>query len=173
MRQIIVRKNLFPQTLLLESLWLAFASLREPAQMFLNPCLPHYIPILSQVRHLSTLFPATSFFRLFPSLTRVNMAAGKKLSEGMFELWKNIWKAWTAQSSFVSSGLRRLWGSRQNCLQNFQLFFRCNFRREIMDRICAPWNNDGGKNYFFVHAALGCLSFEPVLTLWDWLLRET
>ena len=83
---------------------------------------------------------------------------GGELSERVFELWKNLWKAWTAQSSFVSSGLRRLWGSRQNCLQNFELFWGVISGREIMDRICAPRNNnDWGKVLFCACCSWLCL----------------
>ena len=126
-------------------------------------------------QHFCLRHHSFTFFLLKQEWIWTAWKKGGELSERVFELWKNLWKAWTAQSSFVSSGLRRLWGSRQNCLQNFELFWGVISGREIMDRICAPRNNnDWGKDSFFVHAALGCVSFEPVLlTLWDWLLRET
>ena len=118
---------------------------------------------------------ATSFFHLFPSRTRSNMGSDgekvRELSERRFEPRENIWKARTAQSSFVSASFER--AAKIVCkICNFISWLSCNFAE--INNLCAARNNDDGvKHSFSICSALGCVSFEPVLTLWDWLLGET
>ena len=132
-------------------------------------------PLFSQIHHSSTFLHATSFFHLFLSKTRSNIGTDggkvRELSERRFEPRENIWKARTAQSSFVSASFER--AAKIVCkICNFISWLSCNFAE--INNLCAARNNDDGvKHSFSICSALGCVSFEPVLTLWDWLLGET
>ena len=135
-----------------------------------------YRHFFSQIHHSSTFLHATSFFHLFPSKTRSNMGRDgeevRELSERRFEPRENIWKARTAQSSFVSASFERAAKIVCEICNFFSPGSSCNFAE--INNLCAAWNNDDGvKHSFSISSALGCVSFEPVLTLWDWLLGET
>ena len=150
----------------------------EFAQIFLKSCLPGrcIATFFSQIHHSSTFLHATSFFHLFPSKTRSNMGSDgekvRELSERRFEPRENIWKARTAQSSFVSASFERAAKIVCEICNFFSPGSSCNFAE--INNLCAGRNNDDGvKHSFSISSALGCVSFEPVLTLWDWLLGET
>ena len=129
--------------------------------LFAAPC----INILSQVRHLSTLLPATSFFHLFSFLNKSEYG-GWEERRGI--IWAHVWTVKkylkSMDSPIVVCLLRPPQALRPppKLFAKFSTFLsRVISGREIMDRICAPQNNDGGEDSFSCMLLLAVSPLSP------------
>ena len=111
--------------------------------VFAAPC----FPILSQVRHLSTLLPATSFFHLFSFLNKSEYGGWE---ERRRIIWAHVWTVKKYLKSMDSPIVVCLLRPPQALSQPPKLFAKFSTfssrvisGREIMDRIRAPRNHDG------------------------------
>ena len=113
--------------------------------VFAAPC----FPILSQVRHLSTLLPATSFIHLFSFLNKSEYGGWEEI------IWGDVWTVKKYLKSMDSPIVVCLLRPPQALSQPPKLFAKFSTfssrvisGREIMDRICAPRNNVEGEDSF-------------------------